>query len=37
LERFSSRIRRLSLAQPSLDDVFVKFTGERLAAGQEAS
>ena len=37
LERFSSRIRRLSLAHPSLDDVFVKFTGERLAAGQEAS
>lgn len=35
LEHFSSRIRRLSLAHPSLDDVFVQFTGERLATGQE--
>lgn len=37
LEHFSSRIRRLSLAHPSLDDVFVQFTGERLVAGQEVS
>lgn len=35
LQDFSPRIRRLSLAHPSLDDVFVQFTGERLAAGQE--
>ncbi len=37
LEHFSARIRRLSLAHPSLDDVFVQFTGERLTAGQEVS
>lgn len=37
LEHFSEQISRLSLAHPSLDDVFVQFTGERLDNGKEAS
>ncbi len=37
LAHFSEKISRLSLAHPSLDDVFVQFTGERLVAGEDAS
>lgn len=36
LERFGGRIRALSLAHPSLDDVFVQLTGEHLQAAVEA-
>ncbi|MBI2502764.1 MAG: ABC transporter ATP-binding protein [Candidatus Latescibacteria bacterium] len=32
LDRFGGRIRALSLAHPSLDDVFVQLTGEHLQA-----
>ena len=35
LHKFQSRIKTLTLSHPSLDDVFVHFTGEHLAAGEE--
>ena len=34
LQSFQSRIRTLTISHPSLDDVFVHFTGEHLAAGE---
>lgn len=35
LERFGNRIKALSLAPPSLDDVFIQLTGEHLQATAE--
>ncbi len=35
-QRFGSQIRSLSLAPPSLDDVFVRHTGQHLAEGNAA-
>ncbi len=35
--QFKHRFKSLTVAPPSLDDVFVHFTGERLAAGRESS
>ena len=34
LRRFSSRIRSLAIAHPSLDDVFLRHTGQPLLAGE---
>lgn len=35
LARWNGQIRRLSLAPPSLDDVFIQFTGQHLGPGEE--
>ena len=35
-QRFGSQIRSLSLAPPSLDDVFVRYTGQHLEEGSAA-
>jgi ABC-2 type transport system ATP-binding protein len=35
-QRFGSQIRSLSLAPPSLDDVFVRYTGQHLEEGNAA-
>lgn len=35
-QRFGSQIRSLSLAPPSLDDVFVRYTGQHLEEGDAA-
>ncbi len=34
VQRFQSRIKKLTLSHPSLDDVFVQLTGEHLAPGE---
>jgi len=36
MARWKEQIHRLSLAPPSLDDVFIQFTGEHLGPGKEA-